>query len=63
VLTKRFRLRTLMILVALTAIGLWVGIAVSRFWASVPMLRSDPNAVTLPAYMILVLALVAALTR
>jgi uncharacterized membrane protein len=62
VLTTRFRLRSLMILVGLVAIVLWVGIAASRIWTTVLMLRSESNAAVLPAYIILVLAVFAALS-
>jgi hypothetical protein len=58
----RFHLRSLMILVALAAVGLWAAITISRIWATVSMLRSESAAVRSPAYAILVLAVIASLS-
>jgi hypothetical protein len=61
VLTIRFRLRSVMILVALIAVGLWVAITVARVCAAMVMLLSESVVVVQPAYLIMVLAVVAAL--
>jgi hypothetical protein len=59
--TIRFRLRSVMILVALIAVGLWVAITVARVCAAMVMLLSESVVVVQPAYLIMVLAVVAAL--
>ena len=61
-LTIRFRLRSVMILVALIAGGLWVAITEARVCAAMVMLSSESVVVVQPAYVIMVLAVVAALS-
>ena len=56
----RFRLRSLMILVALAAIGSWVAMTAWRYWTAVSMLQSEPNPALLPYYAVLVLAVIVA---
>ncbi len=57
----RFRLRSLMILVALVVVGIGVAITMSRIRAAVSMLQSESGAVLAPACAILVQAVITAL--
>jgi hypothetical protein len=61
-LTKRFHLRSVMILVASVAVGLWVAITAARVFAAMVMLSSESVVVVLPTYLIMVSAVVAALS-
>jgi hypothetical protein len=58
----RFRLRSLMILIVLVAVGLWVAVTISRIWTAVSMLQNESGGVLKPAYVILVLAVITALS-
>ena len=62
VLMIRFKLRSVMILVALIAGGLWVAITAARVCAAMVMLSSESVVVVQPAYVIMVLAVIAALS-
>jgi hypothetical protein len=57
-----FRLRSLMLLVALTAIGLWVAIEISQIGSAMLMTLGESTVVALLAYAILVLGVITALS-
>jgi hypothetical protein len=58
----RFRLRSLMIFVALAAIGSWVAVMAWRYWTAISMVQSEPNPALLPYYAVTVLAVIVSLS-
>ena len=58
----RFHLSSVIILVALIAVGLWVAITAARICTAMVALSSESVVVVQPAYLIMVLAVVAALS-
>jgi hypothetical protein len=57
----RFRLRSLLIVVAVVAVGLGVAVMIARIWTVVFLLQSESVAFLGPAYAIMALAIMTAL--
>jgi hypothetical protein len=60
--TTRFRLRSLIVFVALAAIGSWIASTAWRYWNAVSALQDTPSPNLVPFYVALVLSVVVALS-